>query len=307
MKGLTLATKLHNQMTGADLHPNAIDGTTGTELTPASQTIYDGRWLRTIGGTVSGTVNITGGLNYGGSPLNIELTRTLPTTLNNYVEIGNFTTTNATHILRVSVSVDSANFSVAKFYVIVIMYGFLNAWMKYTPLSTTGPYASNDFDLDVNASGSTTYLRVRRSGGGTAGTTTVRLESTGVSSDVFIPTSATASTTAPTQTAGITPSSPITPSPKTAAYTAAMWDSTITADATSATFQVTLPSAVPIAGRQFTIKRTNSGANNVTVGTTSSQLIDGAATKALGAQYSSLTVQSDGVGWQMIAVVGTVT
>ncbi len=295
-------------MTGADLHPNAIDGTTGTELSVASQAAYDSRWLRTIGGTVSATVNITGGLNYNGSPLSIELTRTLPTTLNNYVEIGNFATTNATHILRVSVSVDSTNFSVAKFYVIAIMYAFLNGvWTKVTPLSNTGPYGSNDFDLDVNVSGSTTYLRVRRSGGGTAGTATVRLESTGVSSDVFTSTSATASTTAPTQTTGIAPISPITPSPKTAAYTAAMWDSTITADATSATFQVTLPSAVPVAGRQFTIKRTNSGANNVTVGTTSSQLIDGAATKTLGAQYSAITVQSDGVGWQMIAVVGTVT
>ncbi len=59
LKGLTVATKLHNQMTGADLHPNAIDGTTGTELTPASQATYDGRYVRTIGGTVTPTVNGT--------------------------------------------------------------------------------------------------------------------------------------------------------------------------------------------------------------------------------------------------------
>ncbi len=44
-------------MTGADLHPNAIDGTTGTELTVASQTTYDTRYVRTIGGTVTPTAN----------------------------------------------------------------------------------------------------------------------------------------------------------------------------------------------------------------------------------------------------------
>lgn len=36
-----MATKLHNQMTGADLHPNAIDGTTGTELTAPSLTVLE--------------------------------------------------------------------------------------------------------------------------------------------------------------------------------------------------------------------------------------------------------------------------
>jgi len=46
-------------MTGADLHPNAIDGTTGTELSVASQTTYDTRYVRTIGGTVTPTSNGT--------------------------------------------------------------------------------------------------------------------------------------------------------------------------------------------------------------------------------------------------------
>ncbi len=54
-----MATKYHNRMSGADLHPNAIDGTTGTELTPPSLAIIDGRYVRTIGGTVTPTVNST--------------------------------------------------------------------------------------------------------------------------------------------------------------------------------------------------------------------------------------------------------
>ena len=48
-----MATKLHNQMTGADLHPNAIDGTTGTELTAPSLTVLDSRWVPKTGGTIS--------------------------------------------------------------------------------------------------------------------------------------------------------------------------------------------------------------------------------------------------------------
>ena len=41
------------------LASTAIDGTTGTELTLPSQTTYDSRWLRTIGGTVTPTSNGT--------------------------------------------------------------------------------------------------------------------------------------------------------------------------------------------------------------------------------------------------------
>jgi hypothetical protein len=41
-----MATKLHSTLTGSDLHPNKIDGTTGTELTVASQNAYDNLcWL----------------------------------------------------------------------------------------------------------------------------------------------------------------------------------------------------------------------------------------------------------------------
>jgi hypothetical protein len=94
---------------------------------------------------------------------------------------------------------------------------------------------------------------------------------------------------------------------KTSAYTLTATDSVILADATSAAFQVTLPSAVGIAGRQYTIKRTNSGSNNVTVGTTSSQLIEGANTKTLGSQWAFLTVTSDGTGWVITAQGGTVS
>ena len=99
----------------------------------------------------------------------------------------------------------------------------------------------------------------------------------------------------------------VTIATKTTAYTLTATDSVVLADATSAALTVTLPSAVGIAGRQYTIKRINSGSNNVNIGTTSSQTIDGSASKSIGAQYSAATLVSDGANWQIVNVVGTVS
>ncbi|MGI8406392.1 MAG: beta strand repeat-containing protein [Thermomicrobiales bacterium] len=88
---------------------------------------------------------------------------------------------------------------------------------------------------------------------------------------------------------------------KTGAYTLTTTNSVILADATSGGFTLTLPTAVGIDGRQYTIKRINSAANNVTLGTTSSQTIDGSTTKVLTSQYQQIVVVSDGSNWQIVA------
>jgi hypothetical protein len=88
---------------------------------------------------------------------------------------------------------------------------------------------------------------------------------------------------------------------KTAAYTVTATDSVVTGDATSAAFTVTLPTAVGITGRHYTIKKIDSSANAVTVGTTSSQTIDGAATYALSTRWQFVTVVSDGANWIIAA------
>jgi len=88
---------------------------------------------------------------------------------------------------------------------------------------------------------------------------------------------------------------------KTGAYTATTTDEVISADATSAAFQITLPTAVSKTGQVYTIKRANSGANAVTVGTTSSQTIDGSTTYSLSAQYKYVSVVSNGANWLIIA------
>ncbi len=87
---------------------------------------------------------------------------------------------------------------------------------------------------------------------------------------------------------------------KTANYTITTSDDLVLASAAGGAFTVTLPTAVGKTGRIFKIKRTNSGSNNVTVGTTSSQTIDGSTTYTISTQYQSIDVISDGSNWHII-------
>lgn len=86
---------------------------------------------------------------------------------------------------------------------------------------------------------------------------------------------------------------------KTTNYSVTSVDSVLLCDATSGALTVTLPSAAGIAGRQYTIKRLNGGANAVTVAA-SGETIDGAATRSLLLQYESVAVVSDGANWWVI-------
>ena len=63
------------------------------------------------------------------------------------------------------------------------------------------------------------------------------------------------------------------------------------------TWTATLPTAIGIAGQTFTVK--NSGTGLITLATSSSQTIDGSATKTL-YRYDSITVASDGANWIVI-------
>lgn len=87
---------------------------------------------------------------------------------------------------------------------------------------------------------------------------------------------------------------------KTANYTATISDYTITADATSAGFTVTLPTATTCGGRIYVIKKTDATGNVVTIATTSSQTIDGVTTKTLNVQYGGYQLQSNGSNWFII-------
>ena len=87
---------------------------------------------------------------------------------------------------------------------------------------------------------------------------------------------------------------------KTGTYTVTATDSIVLCNAATGAFTVTLISAVGVAGRQYTFKRLNSGANNVTVAASGAQTIDGAATQVLTTQYQAIRVVSDGTNWDLV-------
>ena len=88
---------------------------------------------------------------------------------------------------------------------------------------------------------------------------------------------------------------------KSANYTAAAADETILANSSTGVVTITLPTAVGVAGKVYTVKKIDSSANAVTVATTSSQTIDGTTTYSLANQYGGVNVQSDGSNWYIIA------
>jgi len=70
----------------------------------------------------------------------------------------------------------------------------------------------------------------------------------------------------------------------------------------SASITVTLPTAVGIAGKKYTIKAKNNttASNNITIATTASQTIDTVTTYVMRIPFESVTVVSDGTAWWII-------
>ncbi|MDD5625884.1 MAG: hypothetical protein PHG83_01815 [Patescibacteria group bacterium] len=105
-------------------------------------------------------------------------------------------------------------------------------------------------------------------------------------------------TTAPNSTLHINGSFTRAIITKTSTYTATASDDIILCDASGGGFVITLPTAVGIAGREYTIKKIDSSANQCGYTTTSGQTIDGAAmTYQLGTQWQTRTMVSDGANW----------
>ena len=85
--------------------------------------------------------------------------------------------------------------------------------------------------------------------------------------------------------------------PTSGTYSVAYWDGLILASGATG---VTLRDASEIPGRIITVKQL-AASGTCTVGTVSSQTIDGAATYSLSAQYKYVTVHSDGSNWFVVA------
>lgn len=92
---------------------------------------------------------------------------------------------------------------------------------------------------------------------------------------------------------------------KTTGYTAAAGDEYLLCDATSAGFTVALPAATSCVGMELIIVKIDASANLVTVDPNSGELINGAATHDLEAQYDAICIVSDGTGWYIAPAGGT--
>lgn len=99
-----------------------------------------------------------------------------------------------------------------------------------------------------------------------------------------------------------TPSASALPSvsTKTSAYTLTTSDDYIIADASSAAFTLTLPTAVGNTGKAFLIKKIDATVNAVTVDGNASETIDGATTQVINGRYGSLNIVSDGSNWIIV-------
>jgi hypothetical protein len=86
------------------------------------------------------------------------------------------------------------------------------------------------------------------------------------------------------------------------AYTPSKTDRTIFADASSASFTITLPGAATVeAGKTYTVKRTNAGTNTVIIDGNGSETIDGIPSLRLNQRFDYLQLQSDGTNWMVIS------
>lgn len=72
-------------------------------------------------------------------------------------------------------------------------------------------------------------------------------------------------------------------------------------DAALAPVTIYLPAAITCAGRLYTIKKIDSTVNAVTIDANGSELIDGATTNVLAAQWNGRLLQSDGTAWYILS------
>jgi len=87
---------------------------------------------------------------------------------------------------------------------------------------------------------------------------------------------------------------------KTANYTVTAKDSIIAVDSTLGVLAIALPSAIGIAGREYTVKKVDNSGNWVSVSCSGADTIDGVPFKLLNTQYAYLIVVSDGYNWMIV-------
>jgi hypothetical protein len=125
-----------------------------------------------------------------------NFTRDIPTTLNNYISIGNWVLSNGAAYFEVSVQVNVSGFTISKSYRFsVINNATANAWQKIIPEVDSGVSGSNDFDFLINSDASTVSFRLKRSAGSTVGEAKIYISKYGNPDDIFTSSVATGNVT----------------------------------------------------------------------------------------------------------------
>ena len=152
--------------------------------------------------------------------------------------------------------------------------------------NTSSQYASTTIDTGLSRGGSgAVYV-----GNGTQGSSSGTL----VAANIGI------GTVTPSSTVQVQGSFATALVSKNSNYSIGSMDSVILGDASSGTLTFSLPTAVGIVGRQYTIKKSDSSANTIAVSTTSSQTIDNSTSYSLSVQFQYVTLVSDGTNWAVI-------
>lgn len=136
----------------------------------------------------------------------IPLTRTIPSTVDDAIDLGSFAFTQGASALIITITVNTSSFSVSKEYLLPVQFDqTAGVFETVLPISSTGPFTSDDFDLDINVDDAVTSLRIRKSAGTLTGSASILIKQEGINSDPFTPSSATNSVTAPTAFFSSTP------------------------------------------------------------------------------------------------------
>jgi len=91
---------------------------------------------------------------------------------------------------------------------------------------------------------------------------------------------------------------------KTSAYTVTSSDDVVFVDDSGGSVTITLPSAVGLDGKTFTIKKVSSSLNTVTISAASGQTIDGASSVTLNSAQEKTTIQSNNHYWFTLSPKG---
>jgi hypothetical protein len=136
------------------------------------------------------------------------LSRTLPTTVDNYVQIGYVDSDADACNMDIAITVGDPGISLAKRYLFTIQYDDLtqDTWYTVLPSTDAGAYAwagGDDQDIALDVMWSSTspynyYFRLRRVSGSTAGTAYINILQMGRGPTSLTPQTGTGSMTAPT-------------------------------------------------------------------------------------------------------------